>query len=57
MRCYIINVIAASFIPTHSHPLLTTMTDSNSKPPSSVEESIANMSAQIEKLATAFAGI
>jgi hypothetical protein len=57
MRCYIINVIAASFIPTHSHPLLTTMTGSNSKPPSSVEESIANMSAQIEKLATAFAGI
>jgi hypothetical protein len=30
------------------------MTGSNSKPPSSVEESIANMSAQIEKLAAAF---
>jgi hypothetical protein len=40
---------------THSHPLLAAMFIS--KPPSSVEESLANMSAQIEKLVAAFAGI
>jgi hypothetical protein len=33
------------------------MTGPSSKPPSSVEESIANMSVQIEKLVVAFAGI